>query len=101
MPTRGDAFGHVFCEANAYGLPAIGTKVGGVTEIIKDNINGCTFPLEARIDEYAEYLISLIKNEDKYKEISLNAFNEYKTRLNWEVNTKKAYALMQKLTNKN
>jgi glycosyltransferase involved in cell wall biosynthesis len=40
MPTRSEAFGVVFQEAAAAALPAIGTNVGAVPEIIQDGSTG-------------------------------------------------------------
>lgn len=40
MPTRHEAFGMVFQEAAAAGLPAIGTRINAVPEIVVDGITG-------------------------------------------------------------
>jgi starch synthase len=40
MPTRGEAFGMVYQEAAAAGLPAIGTRINAVPEIIEDGVTG-------------------------------------------------------------
>lgn len=40
MPTRGEAFGMVYQEAAAAGLPAIGTRINAVPEIIADGVTG-------------------------------------------------------------
>ena len=40
MPTRGEAFGMVYQEAAAAGVPAIGTRLNAVPEIIDDGITG-------------------------------------------------------------
>jgi glycosyltransferase involved in cell wall biosynthesis len=40
MPTRSEAFGMVYQEAGAAGLPAIGTRINAVPEIIDDGTTG-------------------------------------------------------------
>jgi glycosyltransferase involved in cell wall biosynthesis len=41
LPTLQEAHGGVFVEAMAMRKPVIGTDVGGVSEVIKNGINGC------------------------------------------------------------
>ena len=40
MPTRNEAFGLVYQEAAAAGLPAIGSRLNAVPEIIDDGVTG-------------------------------------------------------------
>jgi glycosyltransferase involved in cell wall biosynthesis len=40
MPSLEEAFGVVFLEAMASGVPVIGTRVGGIPELINDGENG-------------------------------------------------------------
>ena len=40
MPTRNEAFGLVFQEAAAAGLPAIGTRLNAIPEIVADGETG-------------------------------------------------------------
>lgn len=44
LPSENETFGQVFIEAMSCGLPVIGTKVGGVPEIISDSYNGYLVP---------------------------------------------------------
>ena len=44
MPTRGEAFGMVFQEAAAAGLPAIGTAMNAIPEIVLDGETGLLVP---------------------------------------------------------
>jgi glycosyltransferase involved in cell wall biosynthesis len=44
MPTRNEAFGLVYQEAAAAGLPAIGSRLNAVPEIIEDEVTGLLVP---------------------------------------------------------
>lgn len=44
LPSENETFGQVFVEAMSCGLPVIGTKVGGIPEIISDSYNGYLIP---------------------------------------------------------
>lgn len=44
LPSENETFGQVFIEAMSCGLPVIGTKVGGIPEIISDSYNGFLVP---------------------------------------------------------
>lgn len=44
LPSQNETFGQVFIEAMSSGVPVIGTKVGGIPEIISDNYNGFLVP---------------------------------------------------------
>lgn len=83
VPSRAEAFGIVFCEASAFGLPSLTTYVGGIGDVVKDGVNGMTFSLETRVDEVCSYITSTLNDADKYEALCLSSFNEYKTRLNW------------------
>jgi glycosyltransferase involved in cell wall biosynthesis len=44
MPTRGEAFGLVFQEAAAAGLPAVGTRINAIPEIVQHGATGLLVP---------------------------------------------------------
>jgi glycosyltransferase involved in cell wall biosynthesis len=44
LPSENETFGQVFIEAMSCGLPVIGTKTGGIPEIISDSYNGYLIP---------------------------------------------------------
>lgn len=85
LPSRAECYGVVFCEANSFGVPCLSTNVGGIPTVIKDNVNGKTFSLDANISEYCTYIINLFSNYSQYKKLALSSFNEYQSRLNWSV----------------
>jgi glycosyltransferase involved in cell wall biosynthesis len=85
LPTRGDSFGHVFPEANSFGVPCVTTDVGGVPTAVRDGVNGKTIPVEAPISEYCIYISGLMSHYDRYRELALASFHEFESRLNWSV----------------
>lgn len=87
VPSRAEAYGIVFCEANAFGVPCLTTYVGGIGTIVKDNINGMTFALDIPVTSYCDYIVNLMQNRNQYESLALSSYNEYQTRLNWKVST--------------
>jgi glycosyltransferase involved in cell wall biosynthesis len=97
LPSRSDACPMVFAEANAFGLPCITTYIGGIATAVQDGINGMTFSLDAPISKYCEYIVSQTHHLDRYKELAHSSYNEYVTRLNWDVATKKVRDLIRQI----
>jgi glycosyltransferase involved in cell wall biosynthesis len=97
VPSQGEAYGIVFCEANAYGLPCLTSYVGGIGTIVKDHVNGMTFALDAAVSEYCTYIVDLMRDPGRYEELALASFNEYETRLNWGSAVKTVSGLMGEL----
>lgn len=83
VPSRAEAYGIVFCEANAFGLPCLTSYVGGISTVVKNNVNGMTFALDAALDTWCNYIIHHMQNYSHYEKLALSSFNEYQTRLNW------------------
>lgn len=100
VPSQAEAYGLVFCEANSFGVPALATNVGGIPTIIKNDINGRTFPLDADINEYVEYIFNLMNNPNEYKKLALTSFNEFKSRLNWDIAGQTVKKMIDDLLNK-
>lgn len=95
VPSRAEAFGIVFCEANAFGLPCLTSYVGGISTVVKDNINGMTFSLDATPETYCNYIMNLMQNYTRYEELALSSFCEYESRLNWRVAVKEVKGLIE------
>ncbi len=98
VPSRGEAYGIVFCEANAYGVPCLTTYVGGIGTIVKDNINGMTFALDAPITRYCDYIAALMQDRKRYETLALSSYNEFVTRLNWESAAEQVKALVSAIS---
>jgi glycosyltransferase involved in cell wall biosynthesis len=83
LPTRAEAFGLVFCEASAYAVPSLATRVGGVPTAVVDGRNGKLFPLDAGAEAYCTYIDETLRRLARYRDLARSSFNEYATRLNW------------------
>lgn len=87
LPTRADTFGIVNCEANAYGIPVISSKVGGVVDVIKDGVNGYTLPIDSSVADYADIISQYFTpsgiNTQLYERLAISSRHEFDTRLNW------------------
>ncbi len=71
ITSKNEGFGRVIVDAMAAGLPVIGTNVGGIPEIITENING--FLVNTNDDKKMAKIISeLIDNKNNYSQISKN-----------------------------
>jgi glycosyltransferase involved in cell wall biosynthesis len=84
LPTRAEAAGVVFCEASAFGVPSLTFKTGGVEDYVRDGINGICLSIDSKPVNFAETIREILKDKDRYSELCLGAFNEYKSRLNWD-----------------
>jgi glycosyltransferase involved in cell wall biosynthesis len=67
LPTRREAFGHVFCEASAFGLPSITSNTGAVPEVVRHGENGYVLPYDAAGSEYARIIADVYRDEKRYK----------------------------------
>src|SRR5262245_33456213 len=68
LPTRDEAFGIVFQEAGAAGLPAIGTRINAVPEIVHDDDTGVLITPGDRT-MLARALESLLASPDRRREM--------------------------------
>ena len=85
LPTEFDAFGIVFCEASAYGVPSIAANVGGVSQAIKEGKNGFLLPPDAKAQDYAVKIKTVFSDRESYIRLRASSRREFETRLNWDV----------------
>lgn len=72
LPSLSEGFGRTIIEAMAYGTPVIGSKVGGIPEIIEDGIDGLLVPPKDA-GAIANAIIRLMQNKEFYSSISKSA----------------------------
>lgn len=85
IPSRADCTPIVFCEANSFGVPCLSVDVGGISTVVRNNINGYVFDKEAAVEHYCDYIAGQMSNYSAYKELACSSFGEYQQRLNWKV----------------
>ena len=66
MPSEMESFGLAALEAMACSVPTIGTRVGGVPELIHDQHNGLLFQV-GDVDSMATAAIALLRDEPRLK----------------------------------
>lgn len=84
LPTKAEAAGIVFAEASSYGLPCITYATGGVTEYVRNGINGICIEPGGTAARFADAITSMLESPAGYEACAVRAFQEYETRLNWE-----------------
>lgn len=82
LPSISEGLGMVLLEAMACGKPVIGTKVGGIPELIKDEYNGFLVPPN-NPDELRKKIEILINNNELRKKIGKNG-KEFSKNFSWE-----------------
>ncbi len=84
LPTRAEAAGIVFCEANSFGVPSISYATGGVPDYVRNEVNGICLPPGAPASRFAETISQILCTPGCYQKLSSGAFHEFNTRLNWQ-----------------
>ena len=84
LPTRADCSPIVLCEANAFALPAISTRTGGVPEIVRSGENGLLLPHNATGTEYAQVIAELYADKGRLQQMQHRSRQAFDTYLNWD-----------------
>jgi len=84
LPSRAEAYGQAFCEAAAFGLPSIGSTVGGIPTIIQDGHTGFVRPPETNVRQFADLIQDTLCDKDRYTRLARQAREDYRQRLNWD-----------------
>ncbi|HUZ05129.1 MAG TPA: N-acetyl-alpha-D-glucosaminyl L-malate synthase BshA [Acidobacteriaceae bacterium] len=69
MPSELESFGLAALEAMACGVPTIGTAVGGVPELIDNEVTGMLFPVGA-VDAMGNAAVALLKDPSRLQQMA-------------------------------
>jgi glycosyltransferase involved in cell wall biosynthesis len=84
LPSRAEAYGQVFCEAAAFGVPSIGSTVGGIPTIIRDAETGFVRAPETPASEFAALIRDTLADPTRYRGMARLARDDFEQRLNWD-----------------
>jgi glycosyltransferase involved in cell wall biosynthesis len=89
VPSRAEAYGFTFTEANAFGVPPVAAATGGIPTIIRHEHNGLLLPPEATAADYADAIVGVFRHPGRYRDMCRRAFAEFEERLNWRTFARK------------
>lgn len=84
LPARAEAYGQVLCEAMAFGVPVIGSTVGGIPSIVREGATGFLRPADTPAVQFAELIRNSLACPSDYVRMAREARDDYRQRLNWD-----------------
>jgi len=96
MPSRSDAFGIVYLEAWAAGIPVIGARIGATPEVIKENVDGLLVEFD-NPKEIAQKVIKLLKNKKLRSNLGLAGQLRVSQNFTWDIIAEKTHHLYHNL----
>jgi glycosyltransferase involved in cell wall biosynthesis len=95
MPSLGGAFGIAPAEAGHHGTPSIVRAVGGLPEVVLDGDTGLVMPVEAGAEAYAEKLIELIDDPERYEQMCARAEHRARHELTWDAWRERIFPILE------
>lgn len=89
LPTRAEAFGLVFCEAAAFGRPAVAFDTGGVSSAVANGETGILLDPGCGAEAFAQAAARMIEDNSYWERLSQQARTAFEERLNWDCWAKK------------
>jgi glycosyltransferase involved in cell wall biosynthesis len=84
MPSRVENYGIAFSEAAAYGIPSLGSAVGGIPTVVRPGLSGHVLPADSPPEAYAAVLCECAGDRDRYRGLSRSARRFHDDHLTWE-----------------
>lgn len=98
VPSIGqEAFGLVNVEAMACGVPVIASNIGGMPEVIEHGKTGYLVNTKNLDTELAKYVIQLLNNPKKIKQMGLNCVNSVSENFTWEKSASRLLGLYNQI----
>lgn len=96
LPPLQEAFGNVFIEAMASGLPIVGSRVGGVCEQVEDGVHGVLVPPRSP-EALAAAVRELARDPERRAEVGRRNRERALRALSWEVMAQRYLSLYRRI----
>ena len=84
LPSKAECAAVSVAEANAFGLPALTTNIGGMGTVVVNGKNGWAFEPSLFVEQCSECILELLSSKERYYDLCRSSFSEYSQRLNWD-----------------
>ena len=101
LPTRADCTPMVIAEANSHGIPVLISDVGGIGSLMRPGWNGEMLPLNASASDYADRLVALAVEPERYGALSRNSYRHFHENLTWTAWSKALIEMVEDRFGKN
>lgn len=96
LPSRREGFGVVLIEAMASGRPVIGTRVGGIIDVIDDHRNGLLVPPD-EVQPLAEAMSAVLRNNQLRLQYGRTARDKITQQFSWQKITSQLISVYQQV----
>lgn len=96
LPSLNEGMGRILLKAQACGRPVVATRVGGIPEVVRDHQTGLLVPAGDAV-ALAEAIISLLKDKEKRRAISVQAKRWVDSKFSVEAMVERTANLYQEL----
>jgi glycosyltransferase involved in cell wall biosynthesis len=95
---KNEAFPLVILESFMYGIPVITTNEGGISDIVRNKINGLIIKKESSYEAFRA--IQKLVNEPRlYEKISLNCINDFNNKYTKKIFDDRIYGILKMIVN--
>jgi glycosyltransferase involved in cell wall biosynthesis len=95
MPSLAEAYGLVYAEAAAFGVPSVAARTGGVPTVVIDEETGVLEDPAADAAAYAGRVLALLRDRPRYERMARAASARSAAVLNWDVAGREALARIE------
>lgn len=96
LPSLGEMYGIAPVEAAHFGRPSLVSDSGGLPTVVADGLSGVVLPLAAGPWHYADAIMALCDDPDRYRALSRGALHRAHTLLNWDAWGRTAAAALRR-----